>query len=102
MTNLTINITTAQATEIAKQIGKNIWAISGGRIGLRKTGLTLPVGCGYSVEVDLCTNDTYTVKRVFKRGAKVTVKGQVEDVYCDQVSEVAYRASCFRSYEFGI
>ena len=63
--------------------------------------MTLPVGAGYSVTVDYAWDDTYTVRRVFKRGAKRWIKGEQTDVYFDEVGEVAYRASSFRSYEFG-
>jgi hypothetical protein len=85
-----------------EQIGRmNILAISGGRIERRETGITLPVGAGYSVTVDLDWCDEYVVRRVFKRGAKVWIKGEQRGVYCDEVGEVAYRASSFRSYEFG-
>lgn len=84
-----------------EQIGRmNVLAISGGRVLRRSTGITLPVDCGYSVTVDLAWNDTYTVRRVFKRGAKVWIKGELNDVYCTEVGEVAYQASSFRSYEF--
>jgi hypothetical protein len=79
----------------------NILAISGGRIGARATGITLPVAAGYSVTVDLDWNDTYVVRRVFKRGAKVWIKGEQRGVYCDEVGEVAYRASCFRNGAWG-
>lgn len=85
-----------------QQIGRmNILAISGGRIERRNTGITMPVGAGYSVTVDLDWDDTYVVRRVFKRGAKVWIKGEQRNVYMDEVGEVAYRASSFRSYEFG-
>ena len=84
------------------QIGRmNILAISGGRIERRATGVTLKVGAGYSVTVDYDWNDTYVVRRTFKRGAKVWIKGEQRGVYCEEVGEVAYRASSFRSYEFG-
>lgn len=78
----------------------NVLAISGGRVGVRETGVTLPVGNGYSVTIDLAGNDTYTVRRVFKRGAKVWIKGEQTDVYCEEVGEIAYQASSFRGYEF--
>ena len=88
--------------QMIEQIGRmNILAISGGRIERRDTGITLPVGAGYSVTVDLDWDDTYCVRRVFKRGAKVWIKGEQRNVYFDEVGEVAYRASSFRSYEFG-
>jgi hypothetical protein len=79
----------------------NIMAISGGRIERRDTGITLPVGSGYSVTVDLDWDDTYCVRRVFKRGAKVWIKGERRGIYFDEVGEEAYRASSFRSYEYG-
>jgi hypothetical protein len=89
------------AQVLVQQIGLgNILAISGGRIGKRETGITLPVSNGYSVTVDLAGNDTYTVRRVFTRAGKVSIKGEVTDVYCDNVGEVAYQAHAFRSYEF--
>lgn len=88
--------------ELVRQIGRmNVLAISGGRVEVRETGITLPVGAGYRVTVDLDANDTYVVRRVFKRGSKVTIKGEQRDVYCEDVGEVAYKASSFRSYEFG-
>jgi len=87
----------ADGHEIAAQIGMgNILAISGGRINVRRTGITLPCGCGYSVTIDLAGNDTYTVRRVLTRAGKAWVKGEMTGVYCDQVGEVAYRAGMFR------
>jgi hypothetical protein len=95
--------------EIVRQIGRNVWAISGGRVGQyhdsRGTlcGVVLPVGCGYSVEVVLDASDTYTVRRVFARAGRRWVKAERSDVYADEVGEVAYRASCFRNdYPEGI
>jgi hypothetical protein len=87
----------ADGHEIAAQLGIwNIRAISGGRVTIRKTGITLPCGNGYSVTIDLAGNDTYTVRRIFTRAGKVWVKGERTDVYADQVGEVAYRAGMFR------
>lgn len=92
----------ADAATIVNQIGRmNVLAISGGRVGVRPTGITLPVSNGYTVTVDLAANDTYTVRRVFKRGAKVWVKGEQSGVYCEDVGEAAYQASCFRNGEWG-
>src|SRR6266576_1309194 len=86
--------------ELVRQVGTgNILAISGGRVLVRESGLTLPVSNGYSVEVDLAADDTYVVRRVFTRAGKRWVKGERTNVYCDQVGELAYRASCFRSYD---
>ena len=88
--------------ELVAQIGRgNLGAISGGRVTHRPTGVTLPVGRGYSVTVDLAPDDTYTVSRVFTRGLKVWVKGTEAGVYCDEVGEAAYRASCFVNVPFG-
>lgn len=95
-------------TTMLQQIGRmNVLAISGGRSSsdLDAEGritLTLPVGNGYKVEVTYDSGwDTYIVSRVFIRAGKRFVKGTVEQVYCDQVGEVAYRASCYRNGEFG-
>ena len=88
------------ARELAAQVGVgNILAISGGRVGGRPTGIDLPVSNGYRVTVDLAANDTYVVRRVFKRGDREWIKGERREVYCDEVGEVAYYASCFRSHE---
>jgi ATP sulfurylase len=49
----------------------------------------------------------YTVERVLKRRPKgksakeIKVLGRVEGVYCDQVGEVAYYASCYKNVPFG-
>lgn len=84
--------------ELKRQIGAmNVMSISGGRVIHRDTGITLPVSNGYSVTVDLNWDDTYVVRRVFKRGAKVWIKGERTNIYCDEVGEVAYQASCFRN-----
>jgi hypothetical protein len=83
--------------ELKRQIGMaSILATSGGRVLHRETGITLPCRYGYSVTVDLAADDTYTVRRVFTRAGKVTVKGERTGVYCDEVGETVYRAGCFR------
>jgi hypothetical protein len=93
-----MTIDVGQQQEIARQIGPaNLMAISGGRIRGIDNGIELPVGCGYTVRVELIA-DEYTVSRIFKRGDKEFVHGQRSRVYCDEISEVAYYASCFRSY----
>ena len=90
-----------QAHELIAQIGRmNLAAISGGRVRLVGETLVLPVGSGYTVEITLDRSDTYTVRRVFSRGVKRWIKGEVSNVYCDQVGEMAYQAHAFRSYEF--
>jgi hypothetical protein len=62
-------------------------------------GIELPVGSGYTVRVVLDPMDTYTVTRVFTRSGKEFIHGSRSDVYCDEVAEVAYYASCFHSYD---
>jgi hypothetical protein len=91
------------AETLTSQIGRNnILAISGGRVEIRCTvadeaaAVILPVRYGYAVEITLAANDTYTVARTFTRSGVTTVKAVREGVYCDEVGEVAYRASCFR------
>lgn len=93
---------------LLNQIGRmNVLAISGGRV----TSVTdadgyvvrveLPVSYGYRVAVELGWDDLYTVKREFVRGDKVFEKGYVEGVFCDDVGEVAYKASCYLDEGFG-
>ena len=91
-----MEITREQRQEIVRQIGQNIWSISGGRVGATPSGVVLPCGYGYRVEIDLHPSDTYIVRRVFERGGKRWVKGQVRDVYNTEVAETAYRAGMFR------
>jgi hypothetical protein len=87
--------------ELARQIGAwNIRAISGGRITTRPTGITLPVSSGYRVTIDLAGNDTYTVRRVFTRAGRTWIKGERTGIYCDNVGEIAYQASCYRNIKF--
>jgi hypothetical protein len=84
------------------QIGvSNIMSISGMRFISRSTGVTLPVGAGYKVTVDLAFDDTYTVRRIFARGSKIWIKGEESNVYADQVGDSAYRASCYVNVDFG-
>jgi len=90
------------AQELVAQIGKmNVMAISGGRVQVRKTGITLQVGKGYSVEIDVNFLDLYDVKRVYSRAGDRSVKGEVRDVYAEDVGDVAYYASCFVNVAFG-
>ena len=93
--------------ELLKQIGAPTFlAISGGRWKAitdeegEVVEIVLPCGKGYSVAVTLAWNDTYIVRRDF--GVKnPRTKGVLTDVYCDQVSEVAYQASLFANSKFG-
>jgi hypothetical protein len=93
MTKMAIECDT---TALLAQIGMwNVLAVSGGRVMRRETGVTLPVARGYSVTVDLMGDDTYTVRRMFKRSGVDKVMKEWDSVYCDQVGETTYRASCY-------
>jgi hypothetical protein len=82
------------STTLLNQIGlHNFLAISGGRVFRRYTGITLPVGKGYSVSIDLDASDTYCVRRILNKNGKVIIKGQVSNVYCESIGQVAYEAS---------
>ena len=94
---MTAGFIPCDARTLVAQIGKgNVLAISGGRVLVRETGVTLPVRYGYSVAVDLAANDTYVVRRLFTRSGKVWTKAEWNTVYCDEVGEIAYRASCYQ------
>lgn len=110
MSVLTAPARTFSPSIAQRQIGRmNVLAISGDRTVIEfasiarneAVALSLPVASGYSVRVTLAANDTYTVERVMKRGAKVWVKGIQTDVYAEDLGEVCYQASCFRSNDFG-
>lgn len=99
--DLTAGMTRCNTQALLRQIGvMNLMAISGRRYLSRETGVTLPVSSGYKVTVDLAANDTYTVRRILVRGTKIWIKGERTDVYCDQVGEIAYQASCYKNVDF--
>lgn len=88
--------------QLRQQLGRNLFAISGGRaITLGKSRVALPVSNGYYVLVTLEADDTYSVSRARIHGGKTFHKGSRTDVYADEVGEVAYFASCFRSHKPG-
>ena len=94
--------------ELINQIGRmNIFAISGGRVGVTKNNqgetveIELKVSNGYRVVISLGWNDEYIVSRQFVRNGVVYDKGTLENVPCENVGEVAYKASCFRNVQFG-
>jgi len=94
--------------ELVKQIGAmTVLGISGGRVGIitneqdETIEIILPVSKGYRVAITLGWADTWIVRREFVRKGKVFVKGVVDDVYCEQISEVAYQASCYVNVPFG-
>jgi hypothetical protein len=88
------------AMTVRDQIGMmNVLAISGGRWFYDNSECTviLPVRYGYKVVVKYNEgSDDYTVTRLHVRGTKVTDKGTKTGIYCDNLGEVAYRASCYR------
>ena len=90
------------------QIGRmNIFAISGGRVGVTKNNqgetveVELKVGKGYRVSISLGWDDTWIVSRQFVRKGVVSDKGTLTGVFADQVGEIAYKASCFVNVQFG-
>lgn len=96
------------ANEIAGQVGQwNVLAISGGRLLRIKNeqgetvGLRLPVNGTRRVDIVLNWDDTYIVRRIrtvvrgANRGDEV-VEFEQSNVYCDEVGEVAYSASCWK------
>lgn len=100
-------------TETIIQVGAlNLMAISGGvwaplRVLDDETnqyipiGVVMPVNGSRNVEIILDWDDTYIVRRVRRivRGVDKhngVVEFEQRGVYCDQVGEVAYTASCFR------
>ena len=94
--------------ELIDQIGRmNIFAISGGRVGVTKNNqgetveVELKVGKGYRVSITLGWDDTWTVSRQFVRKGVVSDKGTLTGVFADQVGEIAYKASCFVNVQFG-
>jgi hypothetical protein len=85
--------------QLLRQIGGNLLAVSGGRwIPYGFSSIRFPCGAGFEVLVTLEADDTYTVRRLFKRGADWFLHGELTNVYCDDISERVYFASCFRSY----
>lgn len=103
---------------LISQIGRdNLAAISGNRVVIdgatydkeRNTTqeIDLPVSSGYLVRIRLDWDDTYTVERVLTRRPKgktakeSKVLGRMTGVYCDQVGEIAYYASCYKNVQFG-
>jgi len=86
---------------LVAQIGRgNLMAISGMRVQYTNDAVVLPVGNGYRVEIELAADDTYTVRRVFKRGVKTFDKGTMTGIYAEDIGDVAYYASCFRNVDF--
>ena len=83
---------------LTAQMGKmNVLAISGGRVMASGSTVFFPVSSGYQVAGTLTAADDYTVRRIFIRGAKVTVKAEISGVYAEQVGDAAYEMSCYEN-----
>lgn len=94
---------------VRDQIGlMTVMAVSGGRWGAIRSkdgdgdiGLILPCGTNRTVEVTLSFMDTYTVRRYRhvvrgeRRGEDI-VEYESTDVYCDELSNAVYSASCWQ------
>jgi len=93
---------------LLQQIGHmNVLAISGGRWGAIRTdegypiGVVLPSSTNRVVEITLGGSDTYTVRRYRqivkgeRRGDDV-LEFDSAGVYCEEIGEVAYRASVWQ------
>lgn len=83
------------AANIIKQIGREVFPISGGRYDIiDNVTVSLPAGNGWRVEVTYEEgHDLYTVRKVFLRGLTRKVHQTWEMVDCWTLPEVAYRAS---------
>jgi len=83
---------------LREQIGMgNMFAISGGRCKVFTSTVFFPVSNGYYVSVTLTGADDYTVRRLFIRSGKVSVKKEYVGIYAENVGEVAYWASCYEN-----
>lgn len=83
---------------MVEQIGTgNLLAISGYRFTrLNDLAIEVPVRYGYSVRVTYEPgSDSYKVERLYSRSGKTWVKGEVNRVYCENLGEVVYHASCY-------
>ena len=94
---------------ILRQIGgTTVLAVSGGRWGAIRDGessqvigVQLPCGTNRVVEVTLSFMDTYTVRRYRtvvrgeRRGGDI-MEYSATDIYCDELSNVVYEASCWK------
>jgi hypothetical protein len=84
-----------------------LFAICGGKSATIRdshneaVGILLLCGEQRAVEIVLDWMDTYTVRRVRlvtrgSRAGEVIVEAEYTDVYCDQLSEIAYTAGCWK------
>lgn len=92
--------------ETLAQIGVgNVLAVCGGRVEVwisaegDPVGLLLPAGQGYAVLVTLAWDDTYIVRRLFRRNGWI-VKGEETDIYAEDVAASVYAAGMYVNVEF--
>lgn len=84
-------------SDLKVALGWNLMAISGGRVErLGKSAISMPVASGYSVDVTIAGNDTFTVERVLTRSGVRKVKAVRSNVYVEEVGDACYSASCYR------
>ena len=98
-----IPASTGRDLDISQLLGQiermTLLAVSGGRwIRSGTSSVRFHCGAGFEVVVTLEADDTYTVRRLFRRSGKAFLHGERTGVHCEQVSEAVYYASCFRSY----
>jgi len=97
-------------TLIAQMGRMNLFAISGGKFAVIHDkqdsvpcGIIMPCGGNRAVEIVLNWMDLYTVRRVryitagANKGDVVVEQELGEMVYCTEVGEVAYQASCWNN-----
>lgn len=88
------------------QLGGTVFAVSGGRVCSvtdregYEVGVILPMG-NRAVEIILNWRDLYTVRRVRlvtsgSKAGEVVVEQEIDDIYCDNLAEVAYTVSCWK------
>lgn len=94
-----MKITGEMRQTMLRQIGvMNVLAICGGAMEYIANGIDMKVGYGYWVRVEYIWGaDTYRVGRVFKRAGNERDCGTRENIYADELGNIAYYASCFRN-----
>lgn len=105
---ITVNARPCDAHQIVQQIGAaTLMAISGLRTNsiynsdMETVGISLPINNTRRVDIVLDWDDTYIVRRIRRivsgknKGQEVT-EDEYRNIYCDQVSDVAYTASCWK------
>ena len=105
---ITVDARPCNTQEIVEQIGRwTIMAISGLNVAriynsdMETVGISLPINNTRRVDVVLDWDDTYIVRRIRRivsgknKGQEVTEE-EYRNIYCDQISHVAYAASCWK------